>query len=360
MMRYLEKDRHAFMFPLSLSNFSESEKRVRQRKGRALRFAPFCTASHSTRPKSGLFSPFGLLPLTQRAYRPVEGATKSHRCTTWLSRVFPFAFSRSLCVIGADNLWYGKSGLRPTACFCHTTEHLLIPFTRPQRKQKKTPVMHSTPVQGKVMAAVAQLERGERPTRDRPNKSNSEEQGRATLTGRTFMGWFVFNGCLKGCNCAMINGNNIVLFQHSSAELNGEEEKTMTLEHALCIDLKHRNIRVYIPRALLPARCDEVVQTLCSAPLTCSDDMYRLLTALKQLPDHEALPPRAVALGLAIVLSNFDFLLDDKRRSELSTFFKNSGYTLIYDRTNGLWTPPELLTYPPVLRTQHDVSMTLH
>tara|TARA_B100001105_G_C22255952_1_gene384634 strand:+ start:121 stop:597 length:477 start_codon:yes stop_codon:yes gene_type:complete len=158
----------------------------------------------------------------------------------------------------------------------------------------------------------------------------------------------------------MINGNNIVLFQHSSAELNGEEEKTMTLEHALCIDLKHRNIRVYIPRALLPARCDEVVQTLCSAPLTCSDDMYRLLTALKQLPDHEALPPRAVALGLAIVLSNFDFLLDDKRRSELSTFFKNSGYTLIYDRTNGLWTPPELLTYPPVLRTQHDVSMTLH
>lgn len=134
----------------------------------------------------------------------------------------------------------------------------------------------------------------------------------------------------------------------------------MTIEHALCIDLKHRNIRVYIPRNLIPARCDDVVQALCSMPVRCGDDIYRLLDALKQLSQPETISTEAICLGLAIVLSNFDFVLDDKQRTQLSTFFKSKGYELIYDRTNGLWTPSELLTYPPVLKTQHNASMTLH
>jgi hypothetical protein len=134
----------------------------------------------------------------------------------------------------------------------------------------------------------------------------------------------------------------------------------MTIEHALCIDLKNRNIRVYIPRDLIPARCNDVVQVLCSIPVTCGDDMYRLLDTLKQLSAPETVSTKAICLGLGIVLSNYDFVLDDYQRTQIYTFFKSKGYALIYDRTNGLWTPQELLIYPPVLKTQHNVSMALH
>jgi hypothetical protein len=193
------------MLNLTAKSFSDSEKCIKSIKEWALRFAPFCTATHSTRLR--LFSPQRVLSLTRQNSCLFIVAPIPH-----LSIVAPYLFVSnpsvgSLCVISANNLPRSKSGLRPKPCFCHDTGHLLFLLTRPQRKQRHRLYMYGIKVQEGELVIGAKELRGERPTLARPNKSN---RGGGQEVIAVF---FLILGCCLGCFCAILKDNNIVLFQ---------------------------------------------------------------------------------------------------------------------------------------------------
>lgn len=113
----------------------------------------------------------------------------------------------------------------------------------------------------------------------------------------------------------------------------------MMIDNALCIDLNNRHIRVCIPSQLIPHRCAELIAVLSKTRITCSDDLYLLLDSLSDVDDIYAICDRAVNVAVAVMLSNFDGLLDENHREALGVHFKQKGYPMIYDRHSGMWIP---------------------